>query len=41
VTHVFQPPVSGSTMPPVTGLPSISRWTVPPVPLDATRKSTA
>ena len=33
-------PVSGKAIGPVTSAPSTARWTVPPVPLDATRKPT-
>src|SRR5438045_72328 len=38
VFQIVQPPVSGSASGPVTSAPSIATCTVPPVPLDATRK---
>ena len=40
VCHVCQPPVFGTDIGPVTLLPFISRWNVPPPPAEATRKPT-
>src|SRR5579885_3018517 len=38
--HVIQPPVLGTATGPVTSVPFISRWKVPPWPADATRNAT-